>query len=282
MSFNMLCGLCDPSRYGTWEEREDGLTDTLRRANPDLLATQEMMFRSNLDTVIRALPKMSAHYLDHGLPYYDSVVFFDQQKFDLLDKGEFWLSESPDAMVGLGWRLLSLPRDAVWVLLRDKSTGAEFYFVGTHFDNNRANKEPSAELLRRRITHFKDKPVILAGDFNSKPGSVPSRRLVESLPGDEGFADSFELARESAGISNRPEAWAYGCSSQRHRFPDCRIDYILLSREIPWQVQRYTVDAARYGWRKQLVSDHRPIWAEISWDQSRAMTADARLAPPRR
>lgn len=271
MSFNMLCGACAPIGYGGWDERDEGLRDTLQRARPDLLAAQEMMVRQNIDTVTHTLPRLEPHYLDRGMPHYDSVLFFDRERFELLDKGAFWLSRTPDAVLGFGWTV-SLPRSVAWLRLKDRKDGAEFYFVGTHMDNNRANKQPSAELIRRRLAEFKDLPIILAGDFNVKPASHFTRTLTAPFPDQRGFIDSFDIAHDLVPVANAPIGWEYGCTDDiPNKFPDCRIDHIFLSGNTSWSVERYGIDMSRYGWRNQFISDHRPVWAEVNWAHGKTL-----------
>lgn len=280
MSFNMLCGVCAPLAYGGWDARDADLMDTFRRAQPDLLAAQELILRENVNTVTRALPRLEPYFLDRGLPYFDSVLFFDRERFEPLDRGAFWLSQTPEAAVGFGW-VLSVPRAVVWLRLRDRHNGAEFYFVGTHMDNNRVNKQPSAALIRQRLAAFKDAPVILAGDFNVRPGTEFVRQLTETAPDGRGFHDSFDSAGELVPVANGAAHWEYGCiDDQPKTFPDCRIDHIFLSGGAPWTIGRYTVDMSRYGWRDQFVSDHRPVWVDLDWTGGPAIPTTEAYADP--
>lgn len=265
MTFNMLCGICSPLKYGGWDERLEGLTDTLQRAHPDLLAAQELVFRENVDTITHALPNLEPYYLDHGFPYFDSVVFYNRDRFDIIDKGAFWLSEQPDAFLGLSWQR-SLPRSLVWIHLRDRYDGKKFYFAGTHVDNNHLNKEPSVKLIREKLSSFSINPAILAGDFNSILSSLPGQMLTRAFPnGEGGFIDSFNIANQLTSFPNNATSWDYGCINDKpKRFPECRIDHIFLSNEARWKVERYTVDMNRYGWRNEFISDHRAVWADLN------------------
>lgn len=281
MTFNMLCGWCAPIRYGTWGEREAGFTDTLQRARPDLLAVQELMTAGQLETVTQALPDLRPYFRTRTLNYYDSIVLFNRTRFELLRSGDFWLSAEPDAGIGWGW-VTSVPRMTVWVKLRDKNSGAEFYFVGAHMDNNRVNKRPSAELIRRRLAAFGEAPVILAGDFNSKPGSESLAILMGKDAGDREFFNSFDLAEQREAVGNAQPGWAFGCTDHKPKdFPGCRIDHVLLSNGVDWRVGRYSIDFSRYGWRENFISDHRAVWADIMMSVPDP-TALALRAPHRR
>lgn len=276
MSFNMLCGLCAPWSYGGWESREAGLTDTLRRAQPDLLAAQELTRLEHVHTVTRALPKLEVHVLDRGLPYYDSALFYDRERFEPLARGAFWLSDDPDARLGWGW-VVSFPRAVVWLKLRDKRNGAAFYFVGTHMDNNRNNKRRSTALIRQRLAAFTDAPIILAGDFNVRPGTAFVQQLTAPTADDSrGFQESFDSAQRLEPVTDGPVQWEYGCiEDQPQSFPECRIDHIFLSGGTAWQVSRYSIDMYRYGERHQFISDHRAVWVDLDWRDTHSIATSA-------
>ena len=278
MTFNVMCGLCGPLEYGGWDDREAGLIDTMRRADPDLLVTQEMMATGNLETVRRALPALEAHYLDRGFAALDSVVFFNRERFAVIEKGAFWLSRSPDAALGLGWWALSVPRSVAWVRLRDRRTGGEFYFAGTHVDARRTNKQPSVELIRQRLAARADLPVILAGDFNFQPDTHFARSITTASGPGPGFVDAFDLRPRLNVLSNRPTSAEFGCTESRaKRFPGCRIDYVFLDGNTRWQVGDYTIDTYRYGWRNQFISDHRAVWVDLDWEPVRTRAASEAL-----
>lgn len=52
------------------------------------------------------------------------AVFYLRDRFELLDSGTFWISETPDN-VSRGWDA-ACNRTVTWVELRDKSSGKEF------------------------------------------------------------------------------------------------------------------------------------------------------------
>ena len=95
LSFNVLCYGCDG--HG-WPERKDDVIEVTRRNMPDVFGIQE----AHIDWM---------NIFIKGMPEYDYVgvgrddgkeegefspVFYRRDKFDLLDKGWFWISETPD------------------------------------------------------------------------------------------------------------------------------------------------------------------------------------------
>src|SRR5688572_30355099 len=123
MSFNI--------RYGTakdgpnhWDLRRDLLVDTIRKFDPDLLGTQETLLEQ-------------AEYLAEKFPQYDWLgvgrddakrkgesvaIFWRKDRFEKLDAGHFWLSETPEVPGSKSWDT-ALTRMTTWVKLRDKKAG---------------------------------------------------------------------------------------------------------------------------------------------------------------
>ena len=96
-----------------------------------------------------------------------SPIFFLKDKYEALEKGNFWLSETPDVAGSKGWDA-ALERIASYAKLRDKATGKIFMAVNTHFDHVgvTARKE-SAKLIMQKIQQIVgNRPAVVTGDFN--------------------------------------------------------------------------------------------------------------------
>lgn len=92
-------------------------------------------------------------------------IFWKKDKFELLDSGYFWLSETPDEE-SLGWGA-DFHRICSWVKLRVRETGYEFYYYNTHFDFAAAPQVGSAELIIDKAKNESEGlPVIVTADFN--------------------------------------------------------------------------------------------------------------------
>lgn len=61
-----------------------------------------------------------------------SAIFYRTDLFDLIEKGDFWLSETPDKP-GLGWDA-ACPRICSWGHFRHKTGGQEFLFFNLHMN----------------------------------------------------------------------------------------------------------------------------------------------------
>ena len=86
----------------------------------------------------------------------------------------------PPDRPGFGWDA-TYNRIVTWGHFRDRVTGVEFYLFNTHFDHiaELARRESAKLLLERTVTLAGDLPVIVIGDFNSRPDSEPYRILTD-------------------------------------------------------------------------------------------------------
>ncbi len=251
MSFNI--------RYGTardgdnaWPHRRELVVQTIRAFDPDLLGTQE------------TLP-FQAEYLSDELPGYTKVgwtrdgnkngeqcaVFFRADRFELVDSGQYWLSETPDEKFTKSWDS-SLPRVTTWVVLRDRSNdGSELVFANTHFDHRGARARlESAKLIHERIRQLDGKAIVLTGDFNCPEGSDPWKALTSSGLLQDTRRVAHPLASEEEGTFNGFRAKA------RPR----RIDWILATSH--FNVRSADIDRTSQDGR--YPSDHFPVTAVLS------------------
>ncbi|MCK7557690.1 endonuclease/exonuclease/phosphatase family protein [Chitinophaga sedimenti] len=166
-----------------WKDRRQAVSALIRFHDFDIFGTQEAL-KNQLDDVASALP---------GYTYYGkgrddgkdagehSAIFFKKDKFKLLDKGDFWLSETPDKP-GLGWDATCCNRICSWVRLEDVKTKKSFYFFNVHYDHQgKVARRESSKLILAKIAAIAGKqPAILTGDFNARRESEPYKLLAAS------------------------------------------------------------------------------------------------------
>ena len=95
-----------------------------------------------------------------------SAIFYKTELFDLLDHGDFWLSQTPEKP-SVGWDA-AMERICTWGHFKVKSTKRDFYYFNLHMDHIGVQaRMESAKLVVEKIREICDgKPVILTGDFN--------------------------------------------------------------------------------------------------------------------
>ncbi|HKK82223.1 MAG TPA: endonuclease/exonuclease/phosphatase family protein [Prolixibacteraceae bacterium] len=173
-----------------------------------------------------------------------SAIFYNTKRFNLLDNGDFWLSETPD-VPSMGWDA-NYKRICSWVQLNDTYNNDVFYVFNVHFDHQaKIAREQSAILLLQKIEEIAgDAPVICMGDFNSVPETIQIQNIKES------FLDAYDVT----------ELPPYGPVGTFNRFKmdaplKDRIDYIFVSAH--FKVEKYGVLTDSF--KQRYPSDHMPV-----------------------
>lgn len=251
MSFNIRFGAADDGKNG-WEHRRYLVLETIQMFGPDLLGAQEALgFQAEF------LRKNFEGYGFHGVGRDDGKakgemvpVFYRLDRFELLDAGHFWLSETPKLAGSRGWDA-SLPRMVSWVILRDrKGRGRRFVFANTHFDHRGSRARLESAKLIGRWAESVEMPIILAGDFNAGEGSAPYNVLARAN-GLAVFVDSYRAVHSE---KSPREGTFSGWIGHRE---GSRIDWILHSAEFLTLNAsiNYMNEEGRYP------SDHYPVQA---------------------
>jgi endonuclease/exonuclease/phosphatase family metal-dependent hydrolase len=260
MSFNI--------RYGTaadgenhWDKRKEFLVETIKAFDPDLVGTQETLGFQR-DYLAEQLPSHAVLGVgrDDGKEKGEMMaLYYRKERFDKLDAGHFWLSETPDEPGSKSWDS-SLPRMVTWVKLSDRTepTGKPILFFNTHFDHRGPEARlESARLLRRRIDSLaKDCAAIVTGDFNAGEGSPPYQALFAKPEGQPALLDCFRVAHPQRG---EEEGTATGFRAAATR--GARIDWIAGTRD--FQVTSAEIDRTERGGRTP--SDHFPVKVTLRW-----------------
>lgn len=255
MSFNVMCSFCGHNdEIGHFKKRLPQIADTIDRHDPDLISVQELFTRGQMRKLRRRLKTEYETVFAHAIiGYADPTLFIRKSRFRVLDHGGFWLGPNAPNF-SFGWAI-AYPRRVEWAELEDRATGRRFRFVGTHFDNNRKNKTPSAELLVRSVLPS-DLPVIFAGDTNLRPSMTGYATLAGA------FRDTFTEVVDHPFVANGPTVNSDGCDLDPTAiFPDCRIDHVMLSPNAPWKTKAWRLDAFKYA--KGFTSDHRALIVDL-------------------
>jgi endonuclease/exonuclease/phosphatase family metal-dependent hydrolase len=245
-----------------WDQRKDFLIETIRKADPDLLGTQEVVAHQGdyLDEQLKDYSSIGTGRDDGKRKGEASTIFFRASRYELLDSGQSWLSETPDVVGSVGWDA-ALPRIVTWAVLRDRNDGKSLLFANTHFDHRgeKARLE-SAKLLRALLGKIAAAHpdtaglIILSGDFNCTESSPGYAALTSIAAAGLEFTDVFRAVHPTPAAD---EATFHGFKGKRE---GQRIDWVLVSPL--WKSEQATIDHAERDGR--FPSDHFPVVVEVS------------------
>lgn len=238
-----------------WSHRRPLVVDLIDFYRFDLLGTQEGYEAQLLD--IGQLPGMERIGVgrDDGMSAGEhSAIFYRSDRFELLEQGDFWLSETPE-VPSHGWDASDCLRICSWGHFRERQSGKTLYHFNVHYDHEgREARLRSSLLLLSRIRPLLERgeTVILTGDFNAAPEDEPIRILRESA-----------LLQDAYAVTRRKP---YGPEGTFHDFDPAgslgeRIDYIWVSPDVT--VERYRTITDSEG--TLLPSDHYPVAIRLAF-----------------
>lgn len=142
--------------------------DIVRRESPDIVCFQEVIpiWEENLS-------KLEGY--DYELFYRGAnqkeatPIFWKRDVFDVLEKKNFWLSETPD-VEGLGFGAHYL-RICTMVVLKVKATGQNLCVINTHFDFGDDCQLKEAAMLKDVAAKYENMPVFCTADYNMTIGT---------------------------------------------------------------------------------------------------------------
>lgn len=251
MSFNIRYNNPSDGEHA-WPNREERVASVVRFHGADLIGMQEVL-RSQIDDLTVLLPNYTWYGVgrDDGMNAGEfSPIFYRVDRLELLDSGEFWLSETPDEIASKSWDA-ALPRIATWVKFRDLELGQEFIHLNTHFDHRgEVARTRSAELILARLqTLSSNLPIVVTGDFNVPPQSEAYATMTSML---------LDSRIASVSEPHGPEGTFGGFTVKLGDTGD-RIDYVFVAQGT--EVLRY--GALSDQWDGRYPSDHLPVLAEI-------------------
>lgn len=246
MSYNLRC--ISPTDWGkkAWFYRANLVIDDIENEKPGIIGFQEST-------------KWHYKYLVDTLKGYDSVIeyrdeafnsegcpiFYNTSLYELVDKGSFWLSETPEVM-SKSWGA-QYNRVCSYVILTDKASGKDFVVFNTHLshvsDEARIN---GIKVVLDKIAEFGSLPSVIMGDFNALEGSVTYNSVTEN------FLDAKKVA-EKTSDSHTYQNWGNPEKFQR-------IDYFMVSKT-GFKINSYDVLSAVHD--GVYSSDHCPIVLEV-------------------
>lgn len=217
----------------------------------DIFGTQEGL-RHQIDTLSANLPDYAWYGLgrDDGQTKGEhSAIFYKKNKYKLLNKGDFWLSETPEKP-GPGWDA-RLNRICSWIQLQDAKSKKKFYVFNVHYDHQgvKARQESSKLILEKIKAIAGNNPVLLTGDFNGDHNSQWYQLIATS----DVLADTYRLVKS-------PYANNGSFNSFRTPSSSAIIDHIFVTKQ--FTVKRWGILTDSYFGK--FPSDHFPVLADVT------------------
>jgi endonuclease/exonuclease/phosphatase family metal-dependent hydrolase len=265
----------DVEKGNSWAQRAPVVAGLIRFHEFDVLGTQEVLHHQLID-----LQNLLPDYAHVGCGRNDgkeageyAAIFFRKDKFQLLDSGSFWLSETPEKP-SKGWDAEQF-RICTWAKLHKTQGGGDLFLFNTHFDHRGTQaRSESAKLILAKIKEIaRDQPVILTGDFNVDQNSESYKLLHDSGI----FSDSFETASDRYALNGTANAFNPASKTES------RIDHVFYTR--PLKPIRYGILTDTYrtpvpdsaeaangnfpgevkfrNFQVRLPSDHFPVLVEF-------------------
>lgn len=257
MTFNIRLNVKSDS-LNAWPYRKDKAASQILFHNVHLLGVQEALHEQMVD-----LGNSLAQYKYAGVGRDDgktkgeySAIFYDTTRLNLLGSSTFWLSLTPEVPGSKSWDA-AITRIVTWAKFRDMESKKVFFAFNTHFDHmGQEARRESAKLLKQKVKEIAgNEPVIITGDFNSKPSDDPIR-IVTDLNDKDHFTDTKHI---SATPHYGPEGTFNAFTSKET--DNEPIDFIFIKGK--WKVLQHATLSQTWGGR--FSSDHFPVFVKISF-----------------
>jgi endonuclease/exonuclease/phosphatase family metal-dependent hydrolase len=256
-SFNIRFGTADDGE-NRWELRRQSAIDAIRASDPHIVGLQELLAgqRDELAALMGEFEFVAAGRDDGKDKGEMTAILFRKDRFERLDSGHLWLSESGD-IGSVGWDA-AMTRMASWVLLNDRTQPSKgpILVMNAHLDHVGAeSRHQSARLIRRQFEKFPAASVIVMGDFNCTEDDSPYRELA-GVDSNRRLIDTYRAVHSR----QKDEATYHGFDAGRTL--GSRIDWILVSED--FRTLAAAIDRSLPGGR--LPSDHFPVTATLTRD----------------
>ncbi len=238
-----------------WQRRGPVVASMIRFHEFEIVGTQECLLHQLTD-LSEWLPEYS--YVGIGREDGEqagefSAILYNTNRFKVLEKGDFWLSETPEKP-SLGWDATCCNRICSWAYFQDVETDKRFYFFNVHFDHQGvvARKESSKLILSKIKDIAGNNPVVLTGDFNGSRDSEWYKTLANS----EQLTDSYDEAKDP--YANN------GSFNGFRPFPSSNsvIDHVFVTKQfstLKWGILTDT-------YHGKFPSDHFPVMVKLKFE----------------
>ena len=247
MSANVRCYAPDDLFKKSWFYRADLIRNNIDEVKPDIIGFQEVtwMHYGYLQDIMQGYDSVIM-YRDNFILSEGCPIFYRTDKFELIDKNSFWLSETPEVM-SKDWNSACY-RVCSYVKLRQLNTNKEFVVFNTHLDHvSDEARINGIKVVLDKINELGDVPAYLMGDLNAKPNSKTLKSVYE-------FFEDGKVVADITTDGATYQKWGEKLNSER-------IDYIVASIGKTDIYEYGIVDTLYDG---VYPSDHFPIYIKTS------------------
>ena len=274
-----------------WAKRCQVICDQLNFMAPEIFGTQEVLYvqLQDMKNALDGYDFIGVGRDDGKRGGEHEAIFYKKDKLQLLDHGDFWLSETPDKP-GLGWDAVCI-RICTWGKFavkgqkeqrhglfnrRKKDPQQVFYFFNLHMDHvGVVARREAAKLVVAKVREIaQGAPVFVTGDFN-----VDQNDEIYTIFTKSGLLkDSYDTARirfaengtfnafktnyftnsriDHVFVSPNTKVEAYGVFTNSYWTPDDDPDDNLKASDAPQQISFDT-------YVRHNPSDHYPVFVKV-------------------
>ncbi|MBR6780286.1 MAG: endonuclease/exonuclease/phosphatase family protein [Clostridia bacterium] len=245
MSANVRCISPTDLNEKSWFNRASMLISSIEKQAPAIIGFQEVT-KYHYGYLCNSLPSYDATitYRDNGVLSEGCPIFYRTDLYTLIEKGTFWLSETPDVM-SKSWGAM-FNRVCGYVILETKSDNSRFVVFNTHLDHvSEEARINGIGVVLDKIREFGDIPAILMGDMNANENSQTYTKATET------FVDTRHATENTSDA----------CTFQNWGTVEKWIDYCFVSEDA-FTVNSFAVVTDTYDGAHP--SDHNPLSVSLT------------------
>ena len=179
ISQNIRCAN-DPDGHSI-EERAPRIRALMEKYDADLVGFQEIkpVWLEHLTDFFSKNYEIHCVYRTTTGKPEGPAMMWKKEVFECLDKGVFWLSDTPEQESD-GWDTLGYPRNVVFATLRHKESGKIFTHFNTHYGFGEEGQLKMNGVILQKMNEA-GTPCFVTADFNFTPESSAYKDIIKTL-----------------------------------------------------------------------------------------------------
>ena len=229
----------------------------------DILATQDNLHWQTKEVLKLGKYKTVGVNIEGNPPTDNTIptnnIFFKADKYTLLEKGSFWLSETPNEKSNT-WEN-NVPLNCNWAKFKDNKSNKEFFVFNTSFCNPLRTRILGAKLLSKKVKEIaKDSSFIVSGSFYIREREHDTINALSP----KFMHDTMKIAKKTYGPKGTFINLNYNepiNNSKNYMDPNMKFDYILVSKDVRVSKSAHLTDNINNAY----ASKHLPVEAYIEF-----------------